>query len=369
MSTIVVHPEIVEFAAAVRSQLDDLPADDADELTDGLIADLSDQAAEAVDEFSLPDAAGYASELRAAAGLPPRRDPARPTPALRRYVRATNAALARWGVTRIAEVRRSRLGAWLIDTAVALRPVWWLARAFVMFLALVPILVPVLGISVNRRGDLLDHLLLLRDPAAWVLLGASLLLSVQWGRGKWVPVLWLRVVRDIVSVLAAIVAPFMLTAAILTISSIVNSADVTSIDSSPPGLAIDGERIRNIFAYDVDGQPIEHVQLFDQDGRPLTTVGQAGQGETSDYYFFGGGGPAPVAEQEIGRQPVWNIFPLRELSPEAWRKPDLDTTEATTPRFPFPQVPALRSVSGNGQNAESDSTDTATPAPSEDPVP
>ena len=96
----------------------------------------------------------------------------------------------------------------MIDTVVAFRPVWWIARALVLAL----VLVPMLGIEVYRRGDLLDHLLMLRHPAAWVLFGVLLLVSVQGGRGEWAPVLWMRVVRNIVSILTAIIAPFVLVA-------------------------------------------------------------------------------------------------------------------------------------------------------------
>jgi hypothetical protein len=366
MTTVAVRAEIAAFAASVRSHLDDLPADDVDELTDGLVADLTDQAAEAGDEFEVPDAAGYAAELRAAAGLPDRSDHPASSPTLRQRMRAADAALERWSLKKVDEVRRSRLGAWTIDTAIALRPVWWIARALVLFL----ILVPVLGITVDsNRGDLLDHILMLRHPAAWVLLGALLLLSLQWGRGRWAPVPWMRVVRNIVSLITAIIAPFVLTAAFLTISSIVDSTDVNSVESWTPGLSVDRERVRNIFAYDVDGNPIEHVQLFDQDGRPLTTVGWTGQSDVRDYYFYGGGGPTPVAEQEIGRQPVWNVFPLRELAPDAWGTQEPDVDDATAPTFPFPRVPSAGTPSTVDEIPKPDSADAATPAPSESSAP
>jgi hypothetical protein len=65
---------IAAFVAAVRQELNDLSPDEVNELTGGLEADLTDALAE---PGSAPspvhgDPAEYASELRAAAGLPPR---------------------------------------------------------------------------------------------------------------------------------------------------------------------------------------------------------------------------------------------------------------------------------------------------------
>src|SRR5690349_14631482 len=66
--------EITDFVAAVRAWLDDLSTDEVTELTGGLEADLTDALAEAGSTPSdlYGDPAKYASELRAAAGLPPR---------------------------------------------------------------------------------------------------------------------------------------------------------------------------------------------------------------------------------------------------------------------------------------------------------
>src|ERR1700709_2176140 len=68
MSTTALHP-VDDFARAVRAALADLPADEVDDLTDGLEADLAERAA---DEESpdFGDPTDYANELRSAAGLP-----------------------------------------------------------------------------------------------------------------------------------------------------------------------------------------------------------------------------------------------------------------------------------------------------------
>lgn len=100
-STSTASAAIRDFAAAVREQLSDLPADDIDDLTDGLEADLTEQAADAAaadggTENAAPtspergDPVAYAAKPRSAAYLPPRREPvadahgeplASPTPA------------------------------------------------------------------------------------------------------------------------------------------------------------------------------------------------------------------------------------------------------------------------------------------------
>ena len=71
MTTSTVTPEIVEFAQGVRAALADLPAEEVDDLTEGLEADLAEAYAEDL-QRELPDPAAYATELRAAAGLPMR---------------------------------------------------------------------------------------------------------------------------------------------------------------------------------------------------------------------------------------------------------------------------------------------------------
>lgn len=353
MNTLTARPDIAAFAAAVRAQLDDLPADDTDDLLEGLEADLTDQADEAGEDFALPDPAAYAAELRAAAGLPVRRP---------RSVRRTiTASIADGGRRAVASVRGNRFGAWLIDTLVALRPVWWLARAFVLAM----LLAPMIDTYGSTGVDLLDRVRALTINIWGVLLfGSLLLLSVQWGRGSWAPVRWLRVVRRIVNVVATLAAPFillgLLSAGQYAISS--SYANQQQFDPYVPGLSLDGQRVRNIFAYDAQGEPIMQVQLFDQNGTPLTTVGQSGSQDEWDYYFYGGGGPSPVAETAIGRLPVWNVFPLREAA-GSWDALE-DPTDAQRPVFPFAAVPSLpASAATLGASDTSAVTDAATAAP------
>lgn len=343
MTETLVRDDIHAFAAAVRAHLADLPADDVDDLLDGLEADLADQAAEAGDDFTLPDAGGYAAELRAAAGLPEAGTAAPPRPRVPLWRRARDRA-----DRLVTALRAHAFGAWLIDTLVALRPVWWLLRGAVLFL----LLVVFVGAPRPTGYDLVNRALAITTLPGILLFAALLVLSVQWGRGRWAPVRWLRGVRVGVSIVAIVTAPFLLAGTVDDARSLlISDRAAAATVSSTPGLALDGERVRNIFAYDADGQPVERVQLFDQNGRPLTTVGAVDAGMEWDPYFYGGGGPTTVSESIAGRTPVWNAFPLREVT-EPWSDP----TDALAPAFPFTQVPALPT------------TDTPEPSPTPTPA-
>ena len=178
MITTPAREDIRAFAASVRAQLDDLPADEIDDLLDGLEADLSDQATEADDDFELPDATTYAAELRAAAGLPERSD----------AIAATRKSLAqqvREGWRELGAILTANpAGAWMLDLLRSLRPVWWLVRGFVWYLMayfVMLVLVP----SAPSGGLLGAVFFVSGNPLTWVILLGAVLLSVQWGRGRW----------------------------------------------------------------------------------------------------------------------------------------------------------------------------------------
>lgn len=329
---------ITAFAAAVRAELTDLPVDEVDDLVDGLEADLAEQASE-TDEFALPDAAEYAAELRAAAGLPPRA-PDAPTPAvpLRERLERSRAAAAR-------RIRSSQGGAWLIDFFVALRPAWWVLRGWILYTFTIPL-----------TGN---ALMPMSNVGAFLIFIAAVVLSVQWGRGRWLPTAWLRVVRTVVNVAAVVLAPFLIGAAIAAIYTL---PSVEYISDDQPGMVVDGERVRNIFAYDADGNPLTDVQLFDQDGRPLTTVGGDTAASEWDDYFAYGGGPVPVPLIVPGRAPVWNVFPLQELP--ANEDPETANPHPAVPHFlRVPAVDRPHTEPDPTPGASTDATPSATPGP------
>lgn len=177
-----------EFAAAVRVQLADLPADELDELLDGLQADLAERLA---DGGELGDPGLYADELRQAAGLPPRGtlDPAPQRRPLRQALREW------WGET--GRKAGAFLGATparrgVRDFLVSLRPLWWVARGLVLTWVILLLI-----------GHPYYQGLMLSFPAL-VLALVLVIVSVQWGRGRWVPQRWIVALRRAGSVIAAI---------------------------------------------------------------------------------------------------------------------------------------------------------------------
>ncbi|MBN9153329.1 MAG: hypothetical protein J0J05_05030 [Microbacterium sp.] len=324
------HQAVVEFAARVRVHLDDLPADEVDDLVDGLEADLTEQAEES-ETFSLPDAAEYAAELRAAAGLPERSPRSGTRPPLRDR-------FSTWRATVYRTIRDNRAGAAVLDFLLALRPVWWIARGWAIF--------TLLSMWVGRGGIIPG--VPWENPTATLLLLGIVLFSVQWGRGRWLPFHWLKAVRTVVSIATVIALPVLIGATLSAVNSAVSSQYYGSSEQPTyPGLSLDNQRVRNIFAYDVDGRPLTDVQLFDQDGRPLTTVGREGQrGDwTMDQYFDAGygGGPVPVPFRQPGRAALWNVFPLSEANPSI--DGGIDPAAATAPKPPLAEVsPLMRSA-------------------------
>lgn len=318
-----------EFAAAVRERLSDLPPEELDELLDGLQADLAERLA---DGGELGDADAYAEELRQAAGLPergpapkPKRRPVRETLAERARALAMRAR-AFWGAT---PARR-----WLRDFVLVLRPLWWVARGLGLAWALITIVPGLLGMwwldvyAVNFAS--LGWL-------AYVLL--FVVLSVQWGRGRWAPNRWLVWLRRVASVIAviALIPAFAILSGRLAQPQYLSYGPVYE-----PGLWSGEVQIGNIFAYDCNGQPLQGVQLFTREGQPLTTLmddvppGYSDE-QTGEFLRYQ---PSEFATQANGWG-GWNVFPLRQV-PEAY----FDEHAAPSGRIqtappPFEQVPAI----------------------------
>ena len=164
MTTSTVTPEIVAFAQGVRAALADLPAEEVDDLTEGLEADLAEAYAEDL-QRELPDPAAYATELRAAAGLPMR-------------TKATAGVLSGltqgWHDTRAdlkVAIHRNPALASVVDFVGELRPAWWIVRAWLAAWL-------VASFFGNERGYGMAG-------TWWVVFAAFAVISVQWGRGRW----------------------------------------------------------------------------------------------------------------------------------------------------------------------------------------
>jgi hypothetical protein len=321
MTTSTVTPEIVEFAHGVRAALADLPAEEVDDLTEGLEADLAESLAEDL-RRTLPDPVAYAAELRAAAGLPGRAKPTKsgPLSGLVQGWRQTRADIA-------IAVRRNPALASALDFLGSLRPVWWVLRAWLAA-----------WLTAAFFGMQSGYWM---DGAWWLVLAAFVVISGQWGRGRWhgsgVPAL--VAIGNVV----AVVAFFPVLAAADSGGEhqyglgYEDGVNAVTEDTSTDGLAFDGHLLENIYAYDANGKALEDVQLFDVDGNPLVTNRTSEESQMV---------PAPT-RLETGAE-VYNVFPLSltkmiwdengDFVPEA--TPDPDKTRAFK-NGPFVKVPAV----------------------------
>jgi len=324
MNTSTVTPEIVAFAQGVRAALADLPADEVDDLTEGLEADLAEAYAEDL-QRELPDPAAYAAELRAAAGLP-----------MREKIRTGLLAglASSWRDTRgdiAVAVRRNPALASVLDFVSELRPAWWIIRAWLATWL-------VAAFFGMERGYWFDG-------AWWLVLAVFVVISVQWGRGRWhgkaVPAL--IAIGNVFAVIALLPVLAAADDAGQEQYAVGFDEGVAGAANDPTPLARDGQPVTNIFAYDASGKLVPNVQLFDQQGKPLTTVS------------LGSGGGACANEDctsivqpvqlETG-QSAFNVFPLSGV-PADWD----DNAQTAVPRpgatavqpaAPFLKVPAVQ---------------------------
>ena len=280
------HPEVAEFAADVRAQLSDLGADEIEELTGDLEADLQERVDEAgVDD--LEDPAAYATELRSAAGLPPRAD-VRPQQPWHR-------ALASVVTNRLAlleeRLRATPVSSATLDFFISLRPFWWILRGWVAYE------IAHLLFASGSPGAFLPHSLL-----GWVVLLVACMVSVQCGRGEWTDRRWVPRLVIAGSVVAVLGLPFAFDHALahMRVKQVVPGGFQTH-NYPDAGLRMNGLPVRNIFAYDADGEPIDSYQLYDQAGKPLFVSKR----QSWDWVSIPG-------TLRSGQQ-AWNVFPLKRV--------------------------------------------------------
>ena len=341
-ATTLASPAVTAFAAAVRNALADLPADEVDDLTDGLEADLTERLDD-VDAPELGDPIAYAEELRLAAGLP--------MPSGSRTGReATFAELRRMPSTVAdelrARVRRSPMLRQLAAFLLAVRPVWWVFRA----LAVTAVMMYGLG------GSPIN--------GVTVLFGfAALIVSVQFGRGRWLPFAWMRALLLAFNVILVVATPLVLAGWAWQIN---NAASVNSYSSSSDfsstGLMENGNQVSNIFAYDAQGHPLSNVQLFDQDGKPLNLVGDP----TLTNTRTNADGSVTVPNGGVAGRLGWNVYPLASVPDNAITN-DGTVNGSVIPNAATPPFAAARPIAGTDQTASP--SPTASPVPSSSPIP
>jgi len=331
------------YVREVRAELVDLPAEDVDDLTGGMEADLSELAAESGGDLigRLGSPRLYAAELRAAAGLPER------GVGRGRRDGSLSGAAAR---ARVSWAMLTRAHPWLRSATaflVTLRPAWWLLRGYLAAWALWSTL------SGNTRGIRPHSFLHL------VMAVAAIVISVQLGRG------WLRerpamrpllVVANTAAVIAALVASV----------SIDVTYDAGGGFSPPAGVSLDGAQVGNIYAYDSDGNRMTSVRLFAQDGRPLngdpTFLDPNGNPSVLDV----NGSPMGVVRDGSGAT-VTNVYPKLLFGQDPWQvidpaDPQMNQGAWTPPVSIVPLAPSSTAP------ASGTATATAT-APTSKPVP
>ena len=323
MTTTYVTADIEEFAAQVRSHLADLGAEEIEELTGGLEADLAEELHERPAGSTLRDPAGYALELRTAAGLPLK------VPQKSRPFADFAAGLGQQRIAWAATMRTSSLVAGAMDFAVSMRPAWWILRAWVAYQVVVAFWLGVGGVLPVSLGG-------------WLFLLTSFAVSVQWGRGLWLPGTWMRgfiVAGNVAAIL------FLLPAAANAHLFYTNfDAALSDADRAMPGISLNGDQVINIFAYDAQGNPLQNVQLFDQSGHPLDSTDMGEQcfdtGCATTVMYF-------PAQLETGAA-TWNVFPLLQVPADGTlyneRTDQYEPAEgvkATQPVLPFVKAPAV----------------------------
>lgn len=332
MTTSTVTPEIVSFAHGVRAALADLPADEVDELTDGLEADLAEAYAEDL-QRELPDPAAYAAELRLAAGLPVR------TKAKQGLFSGLGAGLSDTRRDLGIAIRRNPMLSGIADFLGTLRPAWWVLRAWLATWLVAAFFGSEQGFWFSGTGWLL-------------VLAAFIVVSVQLGLGRWQGrgIATFVLIGNVVAILAL---PIVRAAADNGGNGYDGSFDegysagVDSAlnDNKVEGLALNGKPLENIYAYGADGLPLSNVQLFDQSGHPINLFGNIADdgvpcapnsNECSELVQLG--------KLETG-QTAQNIFPLGTIAAQ-WD----DAKGATVPTpgakvkygpAPFVKVPAV----------------------------
>jgi hypothetical protein len=323
-----VTDDVPSYVAAVRGRLDDLSPDEVEELTGGLEADLAEALAgfDETPRERFGDPAAYADELRAAADLPPRREPRPPSgPTLTdlrgQLVATFDDQLEQW--------RRLPWFPPVRDFVVVLRPAWWVLRAWVAVAAL--------------RQMFLGDFGIVGDFGSLVLLLLAIVASVTIGRRSPLPGDAASTALMLGNLLAVIALPFVVANA----SSPPTMTVETQVVPPSDGLWMDGAEVTNILPYDSQGRPLTGVQLFDSQGQPL---------RVSDMHGWDGSGEAP-------RGPA-NVFP-RPQDPADTVQPDVPALEPTPDESAAPT--ALPSA-GPTASAAPPTPSAAAEAPTEEPT-
>ena len=362
--------DVAGYAAAVRRALAGLGPEQVEDLTDGLEADLAEamadestagRGADPVSRFGTPEE--YAAELGAAAGLE-----AVPVPVGRRRrglpgdVRHPVRALRRFGTQLLERLRGHAWWPPFERFLVALRPVWWVARGWVVYQ---------LGLQVTGAYP---HQLLPGSVMRFVWLLVLVVASVQWGRGQWqLPRRW-RAAPMLVSTVAAVaLLPVLATVDEISMQYVYQEVPYPAAETPSNGVWVDGMQVSNLFVYDADGNPLRGVQIYDDRGRPVVATDDEGQdqwalpGVTVPWSFVG----VPDSDGRVH----WNVYPRQGAPSDQFQRDDQtglqslpDGAAPQDPPLPFAKAPAL-GVASAVPTAPAVPDDGATPGATDGAVP
>lgn len=228
--------DVRAYVARVRAALSDLPADDLDELTQGMEADLTELAEESGNiRARLGTPESYANELRAAAEMPPRasgrRDPLAP-------------ALEQWHRTRATILAKP----WMRDARIA----GWVVRGIVLAWVIANIL----------GGFQLRNNLWLWVAGAWLSFWVGRrTLGIHGGP---------RVILTAVNLFAVLAG--LLAVAPDQFYRQSAATEYVQVQAPVDGLNIDGTPVTSLTVYDTAGRQVDHPRVFDQNGNLLIPV-------------------------------------------------------------------------------------------------
>ncbi len=390
----VILDQVHRYAAEVRVHLADLSPEQVDDLTDGLEADLAEALADMPGALrprqagsEVPDggatslldvaarfgpAAAYAAELRSAAGLDPAAPGSRPRIGVRGRLTVVGGIFESGWKSLWAPLTSTPQWAAFREFAAELRPVWWVLRAWVVVL-----------VVHQWLGGSEGFGLVPQVPFWRLLLLAAIVVSVQWGRGRWLRWRAVHVLRKVVNVVAVVVAvPFFVSAAFGANTQLNGlhaepagsyrdgyqaglgerdpgyGTSGVSTGSGDGGVFVDGSQVSNLFVYDASGRALQDVQIFDDRGRPVRTI--TGEGTTQAWTLpdFEQGWYFQPSFSTDGRE-RWNVYPLRGLPDDAveWdgseRPVPLEGEQPRSMPSPFLQAQPLLvpSTGGGGQAA------------------
>lgn len=333
MTTIPMHTGVQSFVASVRAELADLSPEDLDELTSGLEADLAERLEDSPSDPSvLADPVGYAAELRAAAGLPPRGGPVPRAASGGVFSALGSAWRALWG----RYVTLVRTHSWLRDAIHG----WWVLRGLLI-------------------GVFLAQTVFFHSGRLGVLAGFVVALAASWWLARRAPRARGLVIVRLGAALAAGFAALALVASgwmSLPLPEIWPSNEPSSGTYVPePGMYLDGAHLSNLFVYGPDGRRIDGARIYSQDGSQLSLEpfywSPAGSPPPRVYVFPYGVDGRSGWESMEGWAPPVTVDPITPLSVSP-------SPEASAPVSPTPTVNPTPSVSPTSSPSASASAST-----------